>query len=188
MSISIMDIIFTEKYLGYKILIANKPPITKCINETCSVFNEISKEDMAKHREEYYLWFLPKQIEEIIDEFSSYNKLLLPSSLEGTGYYYTDYHLYEYELITHRLADKIINSNYYDNILCKIIKICKEHIINSYNNIWTDYWGNLFKTMMINYFVFIEFCMKYKLTKKDFEGEEHIITMLNNLFTIEIIS
>ena len=51
-SISLMDIILTENYLGYKILTDNTPYITKCINETCLVFNKISKEDIEFEVEE----------------------------------------------------------------------------------------------------------------------------------------
>ena len=149
-SISLMDIILTENYLGYKILTDNTPYITKCINETCLVFNKISKEDIDKHHKEYYVIYLPKKIEEIIEDYSTYYII--------------------------------------DNILHKIIKLFKNYVINSYNNIWTDYWGNLFKSMMIHFYIFIKCGMKYILTKKNFEGEEHIITMLDNLFTIEIIS
>lgn len=176
--ISLMDIILTENYLGYKILTDNTPYITKCINETCLIFNKISKEDIDTHREEYYIIYLPKKIEEIIEDYSVYY------NIDNSNIDYLE----KYERITGGYADKINSSIYYDNILHKIIKLFKNYVINSYNNIWTDYWGNLFKSMMINFYIFIKCGMKYILTKKDFEGEEHIITMLDNLFTIEIIS
>jgi hypothetical protein len=40
---------------------------------------------------------------------------------------------------------------------------------------------------MIEHYVFIISIMNYVLTKKDFEGEEHLIGMFQHLFTIEII-
>ena len=171
----------------YKIIVLEKSDenincntklIAKCINETCLVFNKISKEDIDKHHKEYYVIYLPKKIEEIIEDYSTY--YIIDNSNK-------DY-LEKYERITGEYADKINNSIYYDNILHKIIKLFKNYVINSYNNIWTDYWGNLFKSMMIHFYIFIKCGMKYILTKKNFEGEEHIITMLDNLFTIEIIS
>jgi len=177
-SIYLMDIILTEKYLGYKMLTDNTPYITKCINETCLIFNKISKEDIDKHRKEYYLINIPKKIEEIIEDYSIYYV---------TDNYDIDY-LEKYEKITGEYVEKINNSIYYDNILHKIIKLFENYVINSYNNIWVDYWGDLFKTMMIHFYIFIKIGMKYILTKKDFEGKEHIITMLDNLFTIELLS
>ena len=63
---SLMDIILTENYLGYKILTDNTPYITKCINETCLVFNKISKEDIDKHCEEYYKILLPKKWKKLL--------------------------------------------------------------------------------------------------------------------------
>jgi hypothetical protein len=40
---------------------------------------------------------------------------------------------------------------------------------------------------MIEHYVFIISIMNYVLKKKDFEGEEHLIAMLQNLFTEELI-
>jgi hypothetical protein len=40
---------------------------------------------------------------------------------------------------------------------------------------------------MIEHYVFIISKMNYVLKKKDFEGEEHLIVMLQNLFTEELI-
>jgi len=177
-SISLMDIILTENYLGYKILTDNTPYITKCINETCLIFNKISKEDINKHRNEYYLIYIPKKIEEIIEDYSIYYI---------TDNYDIDY-LEKYEKNIREYSDKINSSIYYDNILHKIIKLFETYVINSYNNIWTNYWGDLFKIMMIQFYIFIKCGMKYILTKKDFKEEEHIITMLDNLFTIELLS
>lgn len=185
-SISLMDIILIENYLGYKILTDNTPYITKCINETCLVFNKISKEDIDKHRKEYYIIYIPKKIEEIIEDYSVYY-IINNSIIDNSN---KDY-LEKYQIIKKEYIDKINNSIYYDNILHKIIKLFKKYVINSYNNIWTewtDYWGKFFNYMMIEIYIFIKDGINYKLTKKDFEGEENIITMLDNLFSIEILS
>ena len=70
-----------------------------------------------------------------------------------------------------------------------MIKQFKYYIILSNNNnyIWYELYGTLYKKMLINYYVFIISIMNYVLTKKDFEGEEHLIGMFQRLFTIEII-
>jgi hypothetical protein len=65
-SISLMDIIGTEYSLGVKILTNNNAITTKCINNTCVIFNKITKKEIDKHREEYYKVFLPKKIERLL--------------------------------------------------------------------------------------------------------------------------
>jgi meiotically up-regulated gene 157 (Mug157) protein len=70
-----------------------------------------------------------------------------------------------------------------------MIKQFKYYIIlsNDNNYIWHGLYGNLYKKMMIEHYVFIISIMNYVLTKKDFEGEEHLIAMLQHLFTKELI-
>lgn len=65
-----MDIINIEYYLGIKILTNNKAHTTACINCVCRMFNKMTAEENTRHREEYYLWYLPEQIENTI-----YNKV-----------------------------------------------------------------------------------------------------------------
>ena len=69
-SVNLMDIITTEYSLGIKILTNNKAHTTACINGVCQTFNKMTAEENTRHREEYYLWYLPEQIENTI-----YNKV-----------------------------------------------------------------------------------------------------------------
>ena len=68
--ISLLDIFNTESSLSDKILGENDSYVTVRINNTCSMFNKMTTGEIIKHREEYYLWYLPEQIENTI-----YNKV-----------------------------------------------------------------------------------------------------------------
>jgi hypothetical protein len=101
-----------------------------------------------------------------------------------------EHYLSIYESTIDALREKINNSIYYENILRQMIKQFKYYIILSNNNnyIWYGLYGNLYKRMMIEHYVFIISIMNYVLKKKDFEGEEHLITILNKIVNIEIIA
>jgi len=100
-----------------------------------------------------------------------------------------EHYLSMYEESTIDALEKINNSIYYDKILQQMIKQFKYYIIlsNDNNYIWHGLWGNLYKKMMIEHYVFIISIMNYVFKKKDFEGEEHLIAMLQHLFTEELI-
>jgi hypothetical protein len=100
-----------------------------------------------------------------------------------------EHYLSIYESTIDALGEKINNSIYYENVLRQMIKQFKYYIIlsNDNNYIWHRLYGNLYKKMMIEHYVFIIFIMNYVLVKKDFEGEEHLFGMFQRLFTIEII-
>ena len=200
-SISLMDIIDTEASLGEKIFGDNKAYTIVCINNTCSAFNKITREEIEKHRKEYYCEHIPKKFEEAIKMFT-YSELgittkkymkLIPFKYRDNYMNFSnmdrEHYLSIYESTIDAFGEKINNSIYYENILRQMIKQFKYYIIlsNDNNYIWHGLWGNLYKKMMIEHYVFIISIMNYVLTKKDFEGEEHLIGMFQHLFTIEII-
>ena len=200
-SISLMDIIYTEASLGDNIFSNNKEHTIVCISNTCSTFNKITKEEIAKRREEYYCEHIPKKIEEAMKMFT-YSDLgittkkyerLIPCKYQNNYMNFSNMdredYLSIYESTMDALVEKINNSIYYENILRQMIKQFKYYIIlsNDNNYIWHGLYGNLYKKMMIELYVFIISIMKYVLTKKDFEGEEHLIAMLQHLFTEELI-
>ena len=201
-SISLMDIIDTEASLGDNIFSNNKAYTIVCISNTCSAFNKITKEEIEKRREEYYCEHIPKNIEEAMKMFT-YSELgittkkymkLIPIKYRNNYMNFSnmdrEHYLSVYESTIDALGEKINNSIYYENILRQMIKQFKYYIILSNNNnyIWYELYSNLYKKMTINYYVFIISIMKYVLTKKDFEGEEHLITMLNKIFNVDIIA
>ena len=200
-SIYLMDIIDTEASLGEKIFGDNKAYTIVCISNTCSAFNKITKEEIAKRREEYYCEHIPKKIEEAMKMFT-YSDLgittkkyerLIPCKYQNNYMNFSNMdredYLSIYESTMDALVEKINNSIYYENILRQMIKQFKYYIIlsNDNNYIWHGLYGNLYKKMMIELYVFIISIMNYVLKKKDFEGEEHLIAMLQNLFTEELI-
>jgi hypothetical protein len=201
-SISLMDIIYTEASLGDNIFSNNKEHTIVCISNTCSTFNKITKEEIAKRREEYYCEHIPKKIEEAMKMFT-YSELgittkkyerLIPCKYQNNYMNFSnmdrEHYLSIYESTMDALVEKINNSIYYENILRKMIKQFKYYIIlsNDNNYIWHGLYGNLYKKMMIELYVFIISIMNYVFTKKDFEGEEHLITILNKIVNIEIIA
>ena len=200
-SISLMDIIYTEASLGEKIFGDNKAYTIVCISNTCSTFNKIAKEEIEKHREKYYCEHIPKKIEEAMKMFT-YSELgittkkymrIIPSKYQNNYMNVSnmnrEHYLSMYESTIEAFGEKIYNSIYYDKILQQMIKQFKYYILLSNNNnyIWHGLYGNLYKKMMIEHKLFIISIMNYVLTKKDFEGEEHLLEMFRRLFTIEII-
>ena len=196
-----MDIINIESSLGEKILYDDNMFNTVCISNTCSTFNKIAKDDIAKHREKYYCEHIPKKIEEAMKMFT-YSELgittkkymkLIPFKYRDNYMNFSnmdrEHYLSIYESTIDAFGEKINNSIYYENILRQMIKQFKYYIILSNNNnyIWYGLYGNLYKKMMIEHYVFIISIMNYVLKKKDFEGEEHLIVMLQHLFTEELI-
>ena len=200
-SIYLMDIIDTEASLGDNIFSNNKEHTIVCISNTCTTFNKITKEEIEKRRKEYYCEHIPKKIEEAMKMFT-YSELgittkkymkLIPIKYRNNYMNYSnmdrEHYLSIYESTIDALGEKINNSIYYENILRQMIKQFKYYIILSNNNnyIWYGLYGNLYKKMMIEHYVFIISIMNYVLKKKDFEGEEHLIAMLQHLFTKELI-
>lgn len=200
-SISLMDIIDTEASLGEKIFGDNKAYTIVCISNTCSAFNKITKDEITKRCEEYYCEHIPKKIEEAMKMFT-YSELgiktknykrIIPFKYQNNYMNFSnmdrEHYLSIYESTIDALGEKINNSIYYENVLRQMIKQFKYYIIlsNDNNYIWHGLYGNLYKKMMIEHYVFIISIMNYVLTKKDFEGEEHLIAMLQHLFTKELM-
>lgn len=167
--VSLMDIINIEYSLGNKIMQdCNNIYSLKCINNTCKIFNKITKEDMAKHREEYYLWFLPNKIEETIE-----NKML--SLLKGRDNYIVYKTPDEYNKDLEKLASKINEYNYYDSILEKMIKLY------AYNYADYDISRNITPACYISgiimkeFYNFITYHLKSKIKRMEFDNEEEEI-------------
>jgi hypothetical protein len=201
LSITLMDIINIESSLGEKILYDDNMFNTVCISNTCSTFNKIAKDEIAKHRDKYYCEHIPKKIEEAMKMFT-YSELgittknykrIIPFKYRNNYMNFSnmdrEHYLSIYESTIDALGEKINNSIYYENVLQQMIKQFKYYIIlsNDNNYIWHGLYGNLYKKLMIEHYVFIISIMNYVLTKKDFEGEEHLIAMLQHLFTKELI-
>ena len=199
-AITLMDIINIESSLGEKIFSCyNKACVIARISNTCRVFNKIIREEMTKRQDEYFIVDLPKIIEKSVKKFTYINlgfkskNNISKVEKEYVGYYINSSNMdkdtfeSEYEAEINAFDKKINNSNYYDNILQQMIKQFKHYVVLSNNYMWQGFFGDFYRTIMIYYYVFIKCVLKYKLVKKDFEGEEHHITMLNRIFTIELI-
>ena len=158
--ISLMDIIGLEYSLGDKILSKNTASTAKCINNTCAIFNKITKDEIDKHREEYYMVFLPKKIEETIEN-KMFSILKNPDNVNN----YNASKDYEEEL--ENLASQINETNY-DSILAKMIDKFKDYVreYHLYNNSGGRYY--MFGTLMNEFYNFIKYHMKHEFKIEDF--------------------
>ncbi len=200
-SITLMDIINTEASIGEKIFSNNKEHIIALISNTCAAFNKITKEELEKHREKYFVVSgFCKKIEESMKRLTygylGFNSKRYESYVEKE---YVDYYINgsnidraaygsKYQDAINAFGEEINKSIYRDNILQQIIKEFKNYVVLSNRYISKEFFNVLYRTMTINYYVFIKYCMKYILTKKDFEGEEQLITMLKKIFNVDIIA
>ena len=171
-SISLIDIINIEFSLGDNILRDDNIDAytAVCINNTCKIFNKITKEEIIKHQEEYYKCFLPKQIEKTIED-KMFSILKNPKNANT----YKEPSEYEADLV--ELAKKI-NKNNYDIILAKIISLYKEYVYQYYmydNNGGRAY---MFGILMNEYYNFIKNHMKYELKREDFDEEDDIYDII----------
>jgi hypothetical protein len=195
-----MDIIDIESSLGEKIFSCyNKVRVIARISNTCRVFNKIIKKEMMKRRDEYFIVDLPKIIEKSVKKFTYINLgFKSKNNISKVEKEYVCYYINssiadkdifdsEYQAEIDAFEKQINNSNYYDNILQQMIKQFKYYVVLSNSYMWQGFFGDFYRTIMIYYYVFIKCVLKYTLKKKDFEGEEHLITMLNRIFTIEMI-
>ena len=150
-SISLMDIIYTEASLGDNIFSNNKEHTIVCISNTCTTFNKITKEEIAKRRKEYYCEHIPKKIEEAMKMFTysvlgittkKYMKLI-PFKYRDNYMNYSnmdrEHYLSIYESTIDAFGEKINNSIYYENIHKQIIKQFKYYIILFTKNYFEQY-------------------------------------------------
>lgn len=164
-----MDIIGTEYSLGVKILTNNNAITAKCINNTCVIFNKITKKEIDKHREEYYKVFLPKKIEKTIE-----NKMLsiLKNNPANVNTPITNQESmmgeYDAELVVLALQ---INETNYDSILTKMIDKFKDYVREYYlyHNSGNRYY--MVGILMNEFYDFIKHHMKYEFKKEDFDNE-----------------
>jgi hypothetical protein len=161
-----MDIINIESSLGDMILCDNKKQTSMHINESCKAFNKITTSDLNKHKEEYYKQYIPKKIEETIE-----NKMfaILNNPRNSRPYKKPE----EYDVELDNLATMINDTNY-DIILAKIVKEYKESVREYYLNAASNY-DYMFGILMNEYAKFIKKYMKYEISKKDFDEEENDI-------------
>ena len=162
-----MDVLNMESSLGDKILCDNDSPITVCINNTCTMFNKMTTEDIAKHRQEYYKRYLPKKIEETIE-----NKMfsILKNPLNVNVYKEPE----EYDADLEKLASQINEYNR-DSILEIMLCEFKNYVSEYYlydNNRDGNY--NMYGILMKEFYNFIKNLMKHEITREDFDDEEEI--------------
>jgi hypothetical protein len=161
-----MDIIGKEYSLGVKILTNNNAITTKCINNTCVIFNKITKKEIDKHREEYYKVFLPKKIEKTIE-----NKMF--SILKNPANVNTYNKPVEYDAELAVLALQINETNY-DSILAKMIDNFKENLREYY--LCHNSKNYMFGIILMNEFYnFIKHHMKYEFKKEDFDEDDEAL-------------
>ena len=150
---------------------------------------------MTKRRDEYFIVDLPKIIEKSVKKFTYINlgfkskNNISKVEKEYVGYYINSSNMdkdtfeSQYEAEINTFDKKINNSNYYDNILQQMIT---EFLIwLKFTRIYytsQEFICNFHTTMMINTYTFIKCGMKYTLTKKDFEGKEYVLSVLEKLF------
>ena len=169
-SVNLMDIINIEYSLGIKILTNNKAYTTVCINGVCGAFNKMTAEENTRHREEYYLWYLPEQIENTI-----YNKVF--SMLKNPHNVNVYKKPEEYEEDLEKLAMKI-NINIkegYDNIMAKMVNLYEENgreFDMSRNSTSACY---IFGILMKECYDFLKNHMKREITRKDYDTEDEDI-------------
>jgi hypothetical protein len=159
-TMSLMDIFNTESSLSNMILRDNSASVTVCINNTCSMFNKMTAEDITKHREEYYKLYVPKKIEETIE-----NKMFAILKNPRNVRVYKEPQEYDADL--KKLASHI-NENNRDSILEKLINKYKVYVIDYYQ---TGYYL-MFDILMKEYSAFIKNHMGYEITRDDFDEEE----------------
>jgi len=172
--ISLMDIINIEYSLGEKILYDNNMFNTVCISNTCSTFNKIAKDEIAKHRNKYYCEHIPKKIEDIIEKKMF---ALLKNKYNSNVYKRVE----EYEEDLKVLALKINEYNY-DSVLTKMINLYQENF-RDYDmccNITPACY--ISGVLMKEFYNFIKFRMNYDLKREEFDNEDVTICDMIRLY------
>jgi hypothetical protein len=163
--ISLIDIIAVEYSLGDKILCDSKIYTTtgiKHINNTCRIFNKITKNE------------IPEKIEETIEK-KTFSILKMLNNLPSVCVYKTPE---EYDAVLENLVS-LINNRSYDNILARMIEQFKDYVREYYlydNNRGGRYY--MFGTLMNEYYKFIRYHMKHEFKTEDFKEDDDDITEL----------
>lgn len=174
-SITLIDIISIEYSLGDMILSKNTAITAKCINNTCVVFYKITKNEIDKHREEYYKITLPNKIEETVE-----NKTFSILKHANNVKIYKTPEEYDNELVV--LAYKINEMNY-DSILEKMIDVLKDYVREYYlyHNSGGRY--NMFGTLMNEFYNFLKYHMKHEFKIEDFgEYDDDVSDIIMNYY------
>ena len=169
--ICLMDIINTEYSLGIKIFGDNNALITSRINNTCKMFKKITSEDIVKHREEYYMWYLPKQIEETVEK-KMFSMLKHPHNINV--YKKPE----EYDADLEKLASHINGYNR-DSILANMLNLYKTNAIDYYmcHNITSACY--ISGILMKEFYDFITNHMKHEIKREEYDNEcENICYMV----------
>jgi hypothetical protein len=178
--ISLIDIITLEYSLGDKILCDSKIYTTmgiKHINNTCRIFNKITKNEIKRCEEEYYIIYIPTKIEDTIEQktFSILKMLNNLNNLASVSVYKTPE---EYDAVLESLVSLINNRNY-DSILARMIDQFKDYVREYYlydNNRGGRYY--MFGTLMNEYYKFIRYQMKHEFKREDFKEDDDDIADL----------
>ena len=163
-----------EYSLGDKILSKNRALTTMRLNNTCKLFNKITKDEISNHREEYYKVLLPKKIEETIEKKMF---ALLKNKYNSNVYKKPK----EYEEDLQELALKINEKNY-DSILEKMINLYQENV-RDYDmccNITPACY--ISGVLMKEFYNFIKFRMNYDLKREEFDNEDITICDMIRLY------
>jgi hypothetical protein len=131
------------------------------------MFNKITNEDIVKHREEYYMWYLPKQIEETVEKKMF---ALLKQPRNANVYKEPE----EYEAYLNKLASHINEYNR-DSILAKMINLYETNAIEYYmsHNITSACY--ISGILMKEFYNFIKYHMKCEISRKEYDNEEEDI-------------
>ena len=159
-----------EYSLGIKIFGDNNAPITSRINNTCKMFNKITSEDIVKHREEYYMWYLPKQIEEIVEKkmFSMLKHRHNVNVYKKPEEYEKDLEV----LATH------INEYNRDSILANMLNLYQYNVRGYYLDSITST-RYIFGILMKEFYDFITNRMKHEIKREEYDNEcENICYMV----------
>ena len=165
--IGLMDIINLEYSLGIKIFSDNNAPITACINNTCKMFNKITSEDIIKHREEYYMWYLPKQIEETVEK-----KMFSMLKHRHNVNVYKKPEEYEKDL---EVLASHINEYNRDSILAKMLNLYETNAIDYYMGYNITSACYISGILMKEFYNFIKYHMNREISRKEYDNEEEDI-------------
>lgn len=158
----LMDILAKENSFGDMILNFQDAETTKCISNSCKLFNNIVKDDMTVHYNEYTKINIPKTFEEI----ATCKMFAILKNPNNTQTYKTEE---EYDNDLKELS-KSINQNNYDAVLEKMKEMHSEYMFESSVSRGAE--SYMYGIIEDEYVKFITNEMKYDI-KKDEETKEY---------------